>query len=320
MSSIVLESLAYKFWLNLWIVKSWFEQGFFSDEKSWTKFFEENKEMIKATPFVKWVGWKRQLIKQLEKLFPKEFNNYFEPFVWWWAVFFNVQKEKSFLSDINEELINTYQIVKTKPNELIKFLQTLEFTQECYTKIRSWDREGNWQEEKNHSKVERAWRFIYLNKTCFNGLHRVNSRWEFNVPIWNIRKSDFVQKENILNTSKLLKQTKAEIKLQSFEKVVNKAENWDFVYFDPPYDTLTETANFTSYNKSSFGRDMQTRLAEVYRELDKRWCKVMLSNHNTPFIRELYKWFKFEIVQARRAINSNGNWRGEVGEIVVLNY
>lgn len=318
MTTIALNNIAFKFNLNSWIVKSWIESAELKTEEEATVFFEKNIHFIKATPFVKWVWWKRQLIKQLEKLFPKEFNNYFEPFIWWWAVFFNIQKPKSFLSDINEELINTYQIIKTKPKELIKFLETLKHSQECYTEIRAWDRVEDWT--KNHTKIERAWRFIYLNRTCFNWLHRVNSRWEFNVPMGNYKNPDFIQKVNILNTSKLLKQTKAEIKMQSFEKVLEKAESWDFIYFDPPYDTLTETANFTSYNQSSFSRDMQTRLANVYRELDKKWCKVMLSNHNTPFIRELYKWFTFKIVQARRAINSNGKWRGEVGEIVVINY
>lgn len=136
---------------------------------------------------------------------------------------------------------------------------------------------------------------------------------------------DFVQKKNILNASKLLRQTKAEIKLQSFEKVLKKANSGDFVYFDPPYDTLTETANFTSYNQSEFGRDMQTRLAEVFFELDARGCKVMLSNHNTPFIRELYKGLKvkklsFKIVKARRNINSKSSGRGEVEEVVIINY
>ena len=318
MTSIALNNIALRFNLNLWIVRSWVTKEKIKTEKEATVFFEKNLHFIKATPFVKWVGWKRQLIKQLELLFPKEFNNYFEPFVGWWAVFFNVQKEKSFLSDINEELINTYQVIKNTPHKLIQFLETLEFTPECYTEIRAWDREINGL--KNHTKIERAGRFIYLNRTCFNGLHRVNSRGEFNVPMGAYKNPDFVQKENILNTSKLLKQTKAEIKLQSFEKVVDKAQSWDFVYFDPPYDTLTETANFTNYNQSSFGRDMQTRLAETYRELDKKWCKVMLSNHNTPFIRELYKWFKFKLVKARRNVNSNGSWRGEVEEIVVINY
>jgi len=148
----------------------------------------------------------------------------------------------------------------------------------------------------------------------------VNSRGEFNVPMGAYKNPDFVQEKNILNTSKLLKQTKADIKLQSFEEVTKKAQSGDFVYFDPPYDTLTETANFTSYNKTEFGRDMQRKLAEVFRELDTRGCKVMLSNHNTPFIREIFKGFRFEIVKARRAINSNAGGRGEVEEIVVLNY
>lgn len=318
MSTVALQSLSQKFWLNLWIVKSWFLQGAFFDLKSWNKFFEENIEIIKATPFVKWVWWKRQLISQLEKLFPKEFNNYFEPFVWGGAVFFNLQKEKSFLSDVNEELINTYQVIKENPKKLIKFLETCEYSKNFYEKIRSWDRQENWQ--YNFSKIERAWRFIYLNRTCFNWLHRVNSKWQFNVPMWSYKNPDFVQKENILNTSKLLNKTKAEIKLQSFEKVLENANSWDFIYFDPPYDTLTETANFTSYNESWFWRDMQKKLAEVFKKLDEKGCFVMLSNHNTPFIREIYAWYKFEIVKARRNINSKASWRGEVEEILVINY
>ncbi len=318
MSVIALQSLSQKFWLNLWIVQSWFLQGAFFDLKSWTKFFEENIEIIKATPFVKWVWWKRQLISQLEKLFPKEFNNYFEPFVWGGAVFFNLQKEQSFLSDINEELINTYKVIKENPKKLIKFLETCEYSKEFYEEIRSWDRQENWQ--KNYSEIERAWRFIYLNRTCFNWLYRVNSKWQFNVPMGSYKNPNFVQKENIINTSKLLNKTKAEIKLHSFDKVLENANSGDFIYFDPPYDTLTETANFTSYNESWFWREMQKKLADVFRKLDEKWCKVMLSNHNTDFIREIYTWFRFEIVKARRNVNSKWSGRGEVEEIVVMNY
>lgn len=318
MSVIALQSLSQKFWLNLWIVKSWFLQGAFFDLKSGTKFFEENIEIIKATPFVKWVWWKRQLISQLEKLFPKEFNNYFEPFVWGGAVFFNLQKEKSFLSDINEELINTYKVIKENPKKLIKFLETCEYSKEFYEEIRSWDRQENWQ--KNYSEIERAWRFIYLNRTCFNWLYRVNSKWQFNVPMWSYKNPNFVQKENIINTSKLLNKTKAEIKLHSFDKVLENANSGDFIYFDPPYDTLTKNKNFTSYNESWFWREMQKKLAEVFRKLDEKWCKVMLSNHNTDFIREIYDWFRFEIVKARRNVNSKASGRGKVEEIVVMNY
>lgn len=318
MSTIVLNNIASKFWLTIFLVKSWWEHLDFSSEKEAEAFFEENIDIIKAKPFIKWVGWKRQLISQFQELFPKEFNNYHEPFLWGWAVFFNLQKKQSFLSDVNEELINLYQVIKKEPKKLIKFLESLEYSKDKFLEIRAWDRLEWWL--KNFSEIERAGRFIYMNRTCFNGLYRVNSKWQFNVPFWKYSNPDFVQKENILNTSKLLNKTKAQIKLQSFEKVLTNAKKWDFVYFDPPYDVLTESANFTSYDSSWFWQDMQKKLAEVFTKLDKKWCKVMLSNHNTPFIRKLYKDFKFNIVKARRNINSKGNWRGEVDEIVVMNY
>lgn len=320
MTSIAINSLrlSIEFWLDFHIVKSWWEHMNFANINDAKVFFSTNKEIINAKPFVKWVWWKRQLIKQFDKLFPIDFNNYFEPFLGWWAVFFNLQKKKSFLSDVNSELVNTYQIIKTKPKELISFLETCEYSKNFYEKIRSWDREENWQ--KNYSTIERAGRFIYLNRTCFNWLYRVNSKWQFNVPMWAYNNPDIIQRENILNVSKLLNKTKAEIKLQSFEKVVEKAKAWDFVYFDPPYDVLTTSANFTSYNESWFWRDMQIKLRDVFVKLDKKWCKIMLSNHNTEFIREIYDWFRFEIVKAKRNVNSKGSGRGEVEEIVVMNY
>lgn len=315
-----IQSLKYsiKFGLSFQIVKSWFEHFKFKNYVEAETFFNENIEMIKAKPFVKWVWGKRQLINQIEKLFPKEFNNYHEPFLWWWAVFFNLQKKQSFLSDVNEELINVYQTIKENPKELIKFLETLVYSKEFYEQIRAWDRVENWQ--NNYTKIQRAWRFIYLNRTCFNWLYRVNSKGQFNVPIWSYKNPDFVQEENILNTSKLLNKTKAEIKLQSFENVLDKSTSWDFVYFDPPYDVLNQTSNFTSYNESWFGRDMQVKLRDVFVELNKKWVKVMLSNHNTDFIREIYAWFRFEIVKAKRNVNSKASWRGEVEEILVINY
>lgn len=315
-----IQSLKYsiKFNLSYQVVKSWFYHMKFKNAKEADVFFEQNTHIIKARPFIKWVWGKRQLITQFENLFPIEFNNYFEPFLWGWAVFFNLQREKSFLSDVNEELINVYKTIKNKPKELISFLESLEYSKEKFLEIREWDRQ-EWGLKK-YTDVERAGRFIYINRTCFNGLYRVNSKWEFNVPFWTYSNPDYVQKENILNTSKLLKKTKAEIKLQSFEKVLNKAQKWDFVYFDPPYDVLTESSNFTSYDSSWFWKDMQKKLADVFRKLHKKWVNVMLSNHNTPYIRELYKWFRFEIVKAKRNINSKGSGRGEVEEVVVMNY
>lgn len=320
MTSIALNSLRFSidFWLDFQIVKSWWEHKKFASQEEAKVFFDSHDKIIKAKPFIKWVWWKRQLIKQFDTLFPAEFNNYFEPFLWGWAVFFNLQREQSYLSDVNEELINLYQIIKTKPKQLIKFLENQEISKERFLEIRSWDRTEWWL--KKYSPVERAGRFIYLNRTCFNGIYRVNSKWEFNVPYGQHSNPDIVQKENILNASALLNKTKAEIKLQSFEKVLEKAQTWDFVYFDPPYDVLTESANFTSYDKSGFWRDMQTKLRDIFVKLDKKWVKVMLSNHNTPFIRELYKDFRFKIVKATRMLNSKGSWRGAVDEIVVMNY
>ena len=320
MTSIAVNSLrlSIEFWLDFHIVKSWWEHMNFANIKEAKDFFDTNKEIINAKPFVKWVGWKRQLIKQFDKLFPLEFNNYFEPFLGWWAVFFNLQKKKSFLSDVNEELINVYKVIQKKPLELISFLEKQIVSKEKFEEIRAWDRVENWK--KNYSDIERAGRFIYLNRTCFNWLHRVNSRWEFNVPFGKYDNPDIVQRENIINTSKLLNKTKAEIKLQSFEKVVEKAKVWDFVYFDPPYDILTTSANFTSYNQTGFWRDMQIKLRDAFVKLDKKWCYIMLSNHNTDFIREIYDWYRFEIVKAKRNVNSKWSGRGEVEEIVVMNY
>ena len=306
--------------LGIWIqkLKSWLIKS--EIKISWNKkdFFKKNSFIKDVKPIIKWVWWKRQLLKQFEDLFPKDFNNYFEPFLGWWTVFFHLQREKSFLSDINEELINLYEIVKNKPNELIDLLEKQEISKEKFLEIRSWDREENWREK--FSKIERAMRFMYLNRTCFNWLYRVNSKWQFNVPFWKYKNPDIVQKENILNASKLLNNTKAEIRCQSFEKVLEKAEKWDFVYFDPPYDVLTESANFTSYNESGFWREMQKKLRDVCLELDKKWVFVMVSNHNTDFIRDIYKNFRLEVVKAKRNINSNANWRWEIDEIVILNY
>ena len=318
MTTIAINNLCQKFGLTYLVVKSWWDEVSFESEKDAEVFFEENIKMIKAKPFIKWVWWKRQLISQFQELFPKDFNNYHEPFLWGWAVFFNLQKKKSFLSDVNEELINLYQVIKKEPTKLISFLKTLEYSKETFLKIRAWDREEWWL--SNYSKVQRAGRFIYLNRTCFNGLYRVNSSGQFNVPFWKYSNPDFVQEENILNTSKLLNKTDAQIKLASFEKVLENANAWDFVYFDPPYDVLTESANFTSYDKSWFWRNMQEKLAETCKKLDKAGVKFMLSNHNTPFIRELYKDFNFSIVKASRMINSKASGRGKVEEIVVRNY
>ena len=310
--------IAHIVWLSIHIVQSWCQHKVFASESEAITFFQENENIIHAKPFIKWVGWKRQLIAQFQELFPKEFNNYHEPFLGGWAVFFNIQKKQSFLSDVNGELINLYQVVQNYPQELIAFLESQEISKERFLEIRAWDREEKYLTE--YSIIERAGRFIYLNRLGFNGLYRVNGQGFFNVPYGKYTNPDIVQRDNILAASELLRKTGAIIKHQSFEEVLKNAQKWDFVYFDPPYDTLSETANFTSYVKEDCGKELQYQLAEVCKKLHKKWVLFMLSNHNTPLIQELYQDFTQHIVKARRNVNSKGTGRGEIEEIVVVNY
>ena len=184
------------FWYNYFIAKSWFEHKKFSNFIEAEKFFRKNDKIIQAKPFIKWVGGKRQLITQFQELFPKDFNNYHEPFLGGWAVFFNLQKKQSFLSDINADLINLYQVVQNNPQELIAFLETQIISKEWFLEIRAWDREEKYLTK--YSNIERAGRFIYLNRLGFNWLYRVNGQGHFNVPFGKYENPDIVQRENIL--------------------------------------------------------------------------------------------------------------------------
>lgn len=280
----------------------------------------QDKKPVTYKPFIKRVWWKRQLLSQLEKLYPKKFNKYFEPFVWGWAVFFDLRnkfwdKFPAYLMDINNEMIITYNTIKNNVEWLIKELKKYPYDKDFFLKIRAIDRKPNFHKT---SDIKRAARFIYLNRTWFNGLYRVNQQWFYNVPMWSYSNPMICDVDNLFAAWSGLQNTS--IKNEDFENILEYAWKWDFVYFDPPYDTLTDTANFTSYNKWWFGRDEQKRLFEVYKKLDKNWCFVALSNHNTPFINELYKDYRKEIVLARRAINSDASKRWVIEETVILNY
>ena len=273
--------------------------------------------MTKIPTLVKWVGGKKQLLSQLEPLFPKEFNNYFEPFAGGGAVAFYLIKtrnpNKVFISDINEELIDAYNIVKNNPNELIKLLEQYKenHNKENYYAVRAKD-------PKLLTKLERAARFIYLNKTCFNGLYRVNLKGGFNVPMGKYKNPAIAKIEDLTEISQLLENTKVELK--QFHRAVETAEEGDFVYFDPPYYPLNRTSNFTSYTKDSFLEAEQIKLAKTFKELDKKGVKVMLSNSDTKFIKDLYKDYEIKEVKATRMINCNAAKRGMIKEIVVKNY
>ncbi len=275
-----------------------------------------NMSEVKVPTFVKWAGGKKQLLSQFHKFFPEKIERYFDIFAGGGAVaFYVIQKynpKEVFISDTNKELIDTYETIKDNLNELIKILKEHKknHNKEYFYKIREL-------KPDNLSKVERAGRFIYLNKTCFNGLYRVNSKGGFNVPIGSSKNPAILPEEDLRLISKLLKN--AIIKHISFEGVLHYAKKGDFIYLDPPYYPLKK-ASFTTYTAGNFLEKEQKQLAEVFRELDKRGCKIMLSNSDTQFIKDLYNGYKIHIVKATRMINCDATKRGKINEVVVLNY
>jgi len=275
--------------------------------------------MRKQIPtFVKWAGGKKQLIEQFKPLFPEKINRYLEPFVGGGAVLFYVLKNYKpkdvFIFDINEELINTYKTIRDNVESLIKELNKLKqlHNKENYYKIRAED-------PKLLSNLTRATRFIYLNKTCFNGLYRVNLSGGFNVPIGSYKNPLICPEEDLREISKLLKNVK--IISGDFEECLKYAKKNSFVYFDPPYYPLKNKKSFTTYTKGNFLEKEQEQLSKVFKKLDKKGCNVMLSNSDTDFIKDLYKDYKpIKKVKATRMINCNGKNRGKINEIVVRNY
>lgn len=275
---------------------------------------------IQIPKFVKWAGGKRQLLGQFALLFPNKFNNYLEPFVGSGAVFFYmIQKFEPgevIISDLNEELINAYELIRDEVEKLI-----VELKQHKQSHLIEGKQYYLMMRAKNPAELpplERAARFIYLNKTGFNGLYRVNSKGKFNVPMGSYKNPDIVQEEKLRWVSNLLKNII--IKVSSFETVVNFAKPGDFVYFDPPYYPLEKGKNFTTYTKETFLEDEQQKLAQVFKQLDNKGCLVMLSNSDTKFIKNLYSNYNIHQVQATRMINCHGNKRGKINEVVVTNY
>ncbi len=273
--------------------------------------------MEKGGPsFVKWAGGKKQLLEQFEPFFPNKIDKYIEPFVGGGAVLFYILKayrpKEVIILDINGELINTYMIIKKDVENLIKELTKLRqlHNKEIYYKIRAED-------PKLLSPLTRASRFIYLNKTCFNGLYRVNSKDEFNVPIGSYKNPSIFSEEDLREISQLLKEV--DIKKGGFEECVNWAKKGDFIYFDPPYHPLKKES-FTTYSKDKFLEKEQKALKDVFSQLDKIGCKVMLSNSDTDFIKNLYKGYNLHIVKASRMINCDGKNRGKINEVVITNY
>ncbi len=285
--------------------------------------FDDVEKIIaeKPKPFVKWVGGKRQLLRQFRKLnlYPPELFNarmgrYFEPFVGGGAVFFDLLPEKAFLSDLNSELVTTYNVIKNDVDALIMSLKKYKYEKKYFLKIRA-------KNPKNLSGIEIASRFIYLNRTAFNGMYRVNSSGQFNVPFGKYNNPLICDAENLYKVSKALKGV--EIKHQDYKAVLKYAKKGDFVYFDPPYYPVSKTASFTAYNADTFLDKEQIELRDTFMELSKRDCYVMLSNSDTPFINMIYsglKGIRINKVEAGRAINSRGTGRGKITEVLITNY
>lgn len=276
--------------------------------------------MLKGKPFVKWAGGKRQIMKDIKKYIPDNYSTYYEPFVGGGAVFFELAPKKAVLNDYNKELMNVFECIKDEIrfekmcNELNH--HEANHSEEYYYKIRDLDRD-----KKKFNKLvdyKRAARTIYLNKACFNGLYRVNSKNEFNVPYGKKEKVNTYEGQNLGIVHCILNFNDIELLSTDFEEAVKNAKKGDFIYFDPPYDS--DTSTFNSYTEDGFGKDEQVRLFALFEKLDKKGCYIMLSNHNTKLIRDLYKNYNINVIKAKRNINANGKKRGNVEEVLITNY
>lgn len=269
----------------------------------------------KARPFLKWAGGKTRLLPELLKRVPRHFNNYFEPFTGGGALFFELSPRRAFLSDINEELINAYRVIRENLQELLTDLERHVYSAEYFYQIRNADR---LPEYSSWDPIKRASRLIYLNKSCFNGLYRVNAAGQFNTPFGDYLNPRIFDRENLAACSSLLKD--ATLACGSFRVFEQHMKRGDFVYFDPPYVPLSKTANFTSYTKEGFSEDLQVSLRDLCYRLTKKGVMFMLSNSHSDFVLDAYKTFKVETVEAPRAINSNASKRQKVKEVIVSNF
>ncbi|ETE02835.1 modification methylase [Streptococcus pneumoniae 27] len=279
------------------------------------------KEIKKVTlqPFTKWTGGKRQLLPVIRELMPKTYNRYFEPFVGGGALFFDLAPKDAVINDFNAELINCYQQIKDNPQELIEILKVHQEynSKEYYLDLRSADRD---ERIDMMSEVQRAARILYMLRVNFNGLYRVNSKNQFNVPYGRYKNPKIVDEELISAISVYLNNNQLEIKVGDFEKAIVDVRTGDFVYFDPPYIPLSETSAFTSYTHEGFSFADQVRLRDVFKRLSDTGAYVMLSNSSSALVEELYKDFNIHYVEATRTNGAKSSSRGKISEIIVTNY
>jgi len=310
------------------------------------KMTKQMKLVPAARPFLKWAGGKTQLLEEFSKRLPvemkgKEITKYVEPFIGGGAIFFylnrNFSFEKCYICDVNEELILSYRVIKKSVKKLISELETLESDylsknskkrEEFYYGIRDAFNQKLTKinfKKYNAEWIERTAQIIFLNRTCYNGLFRVNRKGEFNVPFGRYKNPDILNEDNLKDVATLLKTTK--INLGDFTKCGKFVDKHTFVYFDPPYRPLNQTSSFTSYSKNGFNESDQMRLVEFFKELDAKGAKIMLSNSDPKnenpddsFFDDLFSEYYIERVSAKRMINCNGSRRGNINELIITNY
>jgi DNA adenine methylase len=273
-----------------------------------------------ARPFLKWVGGKQQLLTQFDALFPSRFERYVEPFVGGGAVFFHLWRTERLphqviLLDHNAEIIHAYRSVRDQLDELLELLAEHQ-QNHCpayFYQIRALDRAA-----QPLNGVEQAARTLYLNKTCYNGLYRVNRKGQFNAPLGRYAAPNIINADVLRAASVALQNVT--IEQIDFREIISFAQARDFFYFDPPYDPVSQTANFTGYTPGSFSEQDQRDLADVFVQLTAKGCLCMLSNSHTPLILDLYRHHTITLVSAKRNVNSKANGRGDVSEVVIRNY
>jgi DNA adenine methylase len=272
-----------------------------------------------VAPFLKWVGGKRQLIPSIVVHLPKNIREYkyIEPFIGGGAILFHLQPQYAVINDLNKELINVYEVVKNNLGELIRDLKKHKNESDYFYQIRALDRSEDF---KNLNPVRRASRIIYLNKTCFNGLYRVNNAGEFNAPFGRYKNPNIVNEPTLKAVNKYLNSNNIQISSKDYSEILKELDSKSFVYLDPPYHPISENSNFTGYVQGGWNIFDQVDLKTACDELNKKGVKFLLSNSSSEIIRDLYKDYKISIVKASRAINSNGTDRGEIDEVLIKNY
>jgi DNA adenine methylase len=271
-----------------------------------------------VAPILKWVGGKRQLLGVITPLLPRRITTYCEPFIGGGALLFNLQPNTAYINDINDELIRVYKVIKNDVEALIVTLQDFKNETDYFYAVRDWDRDK--AKYAALPDVQKAARILYLNKTCYNGLFRVNNAGEFNSPFGSYRNPNIVNATTLRAVSAYLNMATVHATSLDYSEVLKTLPKGTFVYLDPPYDPLSDTSSFTGYSKGGFTRDDQIKLRECCDALNARGLKFMLSNSATDFIKEQYAAYHVTIVQAKRAVNSDSTKRGEVDELIVRNY